>query len=361
MEFTGRIIYVEFAERKTHLRPSRRPLEPLEVITTDGTSLYHYYLTQSTREGATYCDSDDLEIEPASTPIRCSGLYHMAYWVASEYASLVDIEATYTSNLPPEHPLSDTYTRRRMRRVPPSYLRRYPASGRVRRSGGQGPWNILDEACEGRTVYCSVCRDSFDESENWPCSHVCWCDECSGFSTPDERCRHIRGPNRLPDPIWQFCQRCGHKQVVVGPASLFRTKAYGPYRGKCMYCHARVADWAFLADFRRLHPDILLHLSCPWTHRMYEEEQTTHRKEHGSQPDFTFRVADLGVSVGTAGNGPFCYSLASRFRLQGRCPVCGNFAGDYEFFNETNRQALLSVLTTSRGEGDVAARKEHVC
>jgi hypothetical protein len=351
MDYRGRIIYVEFVERKRGRGPLHRPLEPIEVITTDGQSLYHYYLSRSVREGWTYSDTEDIESEPVATPITCQGLYHMAYWVAGECASLLDISATYTWGVPGEHPLAGTYTRRRMTRIPPEYLRRNRA-GRVQRSGRYGPWNILDDVCEGRTVWCTVCQDYFDESVQQPCSHLRWCDECGDFSTPDERCSHIRGPNRLPDPICTFCQRCGYKQVVIGPSSLFRTKSYGRYRGKCMYCQAQVADWTFLKELQQLPAATPMHLRCPWSHTMYEQEQA----RWGSGPEFTFAVGDLLVSTGTAGHGQFCYPLANRFRLQARCPVCGNFAAGYEFLNATNRKLLLDVLAYARSQGSGGAQ-----
>lgn len=54
----------------------------------------------------------------------------------------------------------------------------------------QEKWDeFLEQLIEGETVYCSECDDRLPERAAYrPCEHVWYCDDCSQYSTPDERC-----------------------------------------------------------------------------------------------------------------------------------------------------------------------------
>lgn len=47
-----------------------------------------------------------------------------------------------------------------------------------------------DEVEEGRVVYCSLCKRSYDYEARRPCEHIQWCDTCGEWSVPDGDCEH---------------------------------------------------------------------------------------------------------------------------------------------------------------------------
>lgn len=119
-----------------------------------------------------------------------------------------------------------------------------------------------------------------------------------------------------------LCNVCGHER----PRS----------RSRCAYCHAIPREWAFLAraKIKRLSGK-RLNLRCPMAAANYRGR---------CDGRFTaFTVADLHRYPCTGGNGPWTYTMAPRFKLQGRCGKCEHYAFDRDLLRG-NRGAIRRAL-----------------
>ena len=231
--------------------------------------------------------------------------------------------------------------------------------------------DILRCVSDERPEWCDICNDwmrteSCTAGGNG-CTHVYWCDECSMWTGPgseDGDCDHIHAaracPNRskrrtdehihiydwelVPDPITTFCILCGHETIITGPPETIEAKIkHDPKYNKhirCQWCGNIQSEYTFLKKASALPREQKIVLPC-W------------RK--GCNGQVTLAIADLAISVGAAGNGPYSYSLANRWGLKrAECSVCQKHWDGYEedFFKRYHDQlktAIEAMLAEQQG------------
>lgn len=147
---------------------------------------------------------------------------------------------------------------------------------------------------------------------------------------------------RQAELVKHGCRACGRYQVALRAAPGEGTDWTVPGEVRCAYCGVRQNEWEFLDRLAELPDDAPLVLRCAYTRRAQPgEEFVLGARCSGT---LTFAVGALRQRTHIGGNGPRTYLLDCRFKLQGRCPVCGAY-NDASELVRGNRDVLLTAAS----------------
>lgn len=145
----------------------------------------------------------------------------------------------------------------------------------------------------------------------------------NGFSVGAHRRKHES--RREPGPCI-VCGRWSLPYALEGKAA------------ECGWCGSLQDDWAFLRSIPTMEGTV--DLRCPYSRRFPDHSEMC--PGIWSFPAKAFFVSEDGV----AGNGPYSYLLDNRFKLQGRCSTCENYAYGEQLIRP-NRDVLLAFVGRS--------------